>query len=209
MIQGRPVVQPSPAAPAVLDADALVLAGGRSRRMGTPKASLPINGVAMIESVLRVVEPIFRRTLVVARPDIALPSLEAEVVFDQFPDRGPLAGLISGLQATTARWCFVTGCDMPFLDSEVIRLMAGQLEGAEVVAVRSSGRIQPLHAFYHRDCLGRGESLLREGVTSLMALHDRCQVKVFDEAEFAGGGRLRRSLWDLDTPEEYAAALAG
>ncbi|MCI0780344.1 MAG: NTP transferase domain-containing protein, partial [Chloroflexi bacterium] len=86
MIQGRPVVQPSPAAPAVLHADALVLAGGRSRRMGTPKASLPINGVAMIESVLRVVEPIFRRTLVVARPDIALPSLEAEVVFDQFPD---------------------------------------------------------------------------------------------------------------------------
>ena len=209
MTQRRPVVQPSPAAPAVLDADALVLAGGRSRRMGTPKASLPINGVAMIESVLRVVEPIFRRTLVVARPDIALPSLEAEVVFDQFPDRGPLAGLISGLQATTARWCFVTGCDMPFLDSEVIRLMAGQLEGAEVVAVRSSGRIQPLHAFYHRDCLGRGESLLREGVTSLMALHDRCQVKVFDEAEFPGGGRLRRSLWDLDTPEEYAAALAG
>ena len=208
MIQRRPVVQPSPAAP-VLDADALVLAGGRSRRMGTPKASLPINGVAMIESVLRVVEPIFRRTLVVARPDIALPSLETEVVFDQFPDRGPLAGLISGLQATTARWCFVTGCDMPFLDSEVIRLMAGQLESAEVVAVRASGTIQPLHAFYHRDCLGRGESLLREGVTSLMALHVRCQVKVFDEAEFAGGGRLRRSLWDLDTPDEYAAALAG
>ncbi len=209
MKQIRPVVQLSSAAPPVLNADALVLAGGRSRRMGTPKASLPINGVAMIESVLRVVEPIFRRTLVVARPDIALPSLEAEVVFDQFPDRGPLAGLISGLQATTARWCFVTGCDMPFLDSEVIRLMAGQLESAEVVAVRVSGRVQPLHAFYRRDCLGRGESLLREGVTSLMALHVRCQVKVFDEDECPGGSRLRRSLWDLDTPEEYAAALAG
>ena len=209
MIQRDPVVQLSPATTPMLNADALVLAGGRSRRMGTPKASLPINGVAMIDSVLRVVEPIFRRTLVVTRPDIALPSLEAEVVFDQFPDRGPLAGLISGLQATTAQWCFVTGCDMPFLDSQVIRLMAGQLEGAEVVAIRSSGRIQPLHAFYHRDCLARGEFLLREGVTSLMALHDQCQVKVFDEAEFAGGDRLRRSLWDLDTPEEYAAALSG
>ena len=209
MIQRGPVVQPSPAAPPVLNADALVLAGGLSRRMRTPKASLPINGVAMIESVLRVIEPIFRRTLVVSRPDIALPSLEAEVVFDRFPDRGPLAGLISGLQATTARWCFVIGCDMPFLDSEVIRLMAGQLKSAEVVAVRSSGRIQPLHAFYHRDCLGRGESLLREGVTSLMALHDQCQVKVVDEAEFVGESRLRRSLWDLDTPEEYAAALDG
>ncbi len=193
----------------MLNAGALILAGGRSRRMGTPKASLPINGGAMIESVLRVVEPIFRRTLVVARPDIALPSLKAKVIFDRFPDQGPLAGLISGLQATTYQWCFVTGCDMPFLDPKVIRLMAGQLESAEIIAVRSSGRVQPLHAFYNRDCLGRGESLLREGVTSLMALHGQCQVKVFDEAEFGGGGRLRRSLRDLDTPEEYAAALAG
>ena len=209
MIQRHPVVQPSPTARPVLKADALVLAGGRSRRMGAPKASLPINGVAMIESVIRVVVPIFRRTLVIARPETALPHLEVEVVFDQYPNRGPLAGLISGLQASATQWYFVTGCDMPFLDSEIIHLMAGQLESAEVVVVRSSGRVQPLHAFYHQDCLGRGESLLREGVGSLMALHDRCQVKVLEEAEFVGSGRLKRSLSDLDTPEEYAAALAG
>ena len=209
MKQRYPVVQPSQAAVPVLNADALVLAGGRSRRMRTPKASLPINGVAMIEYVLRVVGPIFRRTLVVARPETELPRLEAKVIFDQYPGRGPLAGLISGLQATTTRWCFAIGCDMPFLESEVIRFMGAQLEGAEVVAVRASGRIQPLHAFYHRDCLDRGESLLREGVGSLMALHARCQVKVLDEAEFTCEGRLQRSIWDLDTPAEYAAALAG
>jgi molybdopterin-guanine dinucleotide biosynthesis protein A len=95
--QRQPDVKRSQAAPLVLDADALVLAGGRSIRMGAPKASLPINGVAMIESVLRVVEPIFRRTLVVARTDTALPRLEVNVVFDRYPVRGPLAGLISGL----------------------------------------------------------------------------------------------------------------
>ncbi len=205
----RQTLSPSHATPPVLNAEALVLAGGRSRRMGASKASLPINGGVMIESVLRVVEPIFRSTLVVARPETELPRLEAKVVFDQYPNQGPLAGLISGLQVSAAQWCFVTGCDMPFLDSEVIRLMAVHLKGAEVVAVRASGRVQPLHAFYHKDCLGRGESLLREGVGSLMALHDQCQVKVLDEAEFAGGGRLQRSLCDLDTPEEYAAALAG
>ena len=77
------------------------------------------------------------------------------------------------------------------------------------MAIRASGRVQPLHAFYHKNCLGRGESLLREGIGSLMALHDRCQVRILEEAEFAEGGRLRRSLWDLDTPEEYAAALVG
>ena len=65
MEQSHLDVRQSQGEPAVLDADALVLAGGQSRRMGAPKASLPINGVALIESVLRVVEPIFRRTLVV------------------------------------------------------------------------------------------------------------------------------------------------
>ena len=193
----------------MLDADALVLAGGLSRRMGVSKASLPVNGVAMIESVVRVVKPIFRRTLVVARPETILPDLEVEVVFDRYANRGPLAGLISGLQESTAQWCFVTGCDMPFLDSEIICLMGGQLEHAEVVVVRVSGRVQPLHAFYHKDCMGRGDSLLGQGVSSLMSLHDRCQVKVLDEAEFAEGGSFQRSFSDLDTPEEYAAALAG
>lgn len=209
MEQSHLDVKQSQAAPVVLDADGLVLAGGRSRRMGASKASLPINGVAMIESVLQVVEPIFRRTLVVARPETILPDLEVEVVFDRYANRGPLAGLISGLQESTAQWCFVTACDMPFLDSEIIFLMAGQLEHAEIVVIRLSGRVQPLHAFYHKDCLGRGDSLLEQGVGSLMSLHDRCQVKVLDEAEFAEEGSLKRSLWDLDTPEEYAAALAG
>ncbi len=167
---------------------------------------MSLDGSTMIESVLRAVEPIFRRTFVVARPETTLPRLEATVVFDQHPVRGPLAGLISGLQASAAYWCFVTGCDMPFLESDVIRLMAEQRVGAEIVAVRVSGRVQPLHAFYHKNCLGRGEALLREGVGSLMALHDRCQVKVLDEAEFAGEGRLQRSIRDIDTPEDYEAA---
>ena len=208
MEQSHLDVKQSQTVPVVLDADALVLVGGRSRRMGAPKASLPINGVAMIESVLRVVEPIFRRTMVIARPETILPDLEVDVVFDRYANRGPLAGLISGLHASDRQWCFVTGCDMPFLDSEIIHGMAAQLINAEIVVVRSSGRVQLLHAFYHRDCVGRGESLLREGVSSLMALHKQCQVKVLHEAEFAGGGRLQRSLRDLDTPEEYAAALA-
>ena len=97
---------------------------------------------------------------------------------------------------------------MPFLDAEVIFPMAERLTGAEIVAVNTFGKVQPLHAFYHSDCLGRGESLLREGVTSLMALHDRCKVKVLDETEFAMEHRMRQSVRDLDTPEEYAAALA-
>ena len=77
------------------------------------------------------------------------------------------------------------------------------------MVIRLSGRIQALHAFYHKDCLGRGESLLGQGVGPLMSLHDRCQVKVLDEVELAEGGSLQGSLWDLDTPEDYAAALAG
>ena len=202
-------VKPSQAASLALDADALILAGGRSRRMGAPKASLPINGVAMIQYMLGAIRPIFRRTLVVARPETPLPDLKVDLAFDQYPNRGPLAGLISGLKASDAGWCFVTGCDMPFLDTEMIRLMAGELEGAEAVVVRSSGRIQPLHAFYHKDCGGGGEWLLREGVGSLMALLDRCHLKVLEEAEFAGHSRLLRSLMDLDTPDEYAAVLAG
>ena len=72
-----------------MNAPALVLAGGRRRRMEAPKASLPTNSVATIESVLKVVGPIFLRTWVVVMPETELPRLKAEVVFNKFPDVGP------------------------------------------------------------------------------------------------------------------------
>lgn len=188
------------------DLDALVLAGGASRRMRLPKACLPLGNTTVLGRVLAVVHPLFRRVLVVARDTAGWPRLDAEVLTDDRPQRGPLVGLVRGLRSSDALWCFVVGCDMPFLNPEVIRRMAERLEGCDILAPRLKGRLQPLHAFYARGCLPHAERLLDSGITSLRALFQYCEVRTVADADLLDLDPQLLSFRDLDTVEEYQEA---
>lgn len=197
--------------------DAILLAGGQSRRMGHPKTLLPWQRGVLLEEVAHVLQPIFRNVLVVGRPDTPLPPLPGlRVLNDEQPQatgpapdlRGPLVGIATGLMASGAPWCFVAPCDMPFLRAESVLAMARHLQGCDALVLQANGHAQPLHAFYSRDCLPRALALLRRGKTAPMALLDIVRVRVIDRSQLGESGPADIELWDLDTPEQYAAALA-
>ncbi len=187
--------------------DAIVLAGGQSRRMGQPKALLPWQGLTLVEATVDRLRPSFRRVLVVSKPGFPMPSLPATLVHDAPHLSGPLAGLAAGLAASDASYCFTLGCDMPFVEPRALALMAEHLESVQALALRLEGRVQPLHAFYHRDCLPLAEALLSQGRTSLMALLDHCHPRILDVEALPDAEVCRRSLADLDTPQQYQVAL--
>ena len=197
--------------------DAIILAGGESRRMGRPKAALPWDtgtgaNTTVIGAVAMALLPLFRRTLVVARDPaglhgLGLVELGVDVLTDDREAQGPLAGLVRGLSASDAPWCFLAGCDMPLLRPEVIRRMALELHCWDAIAARIGGRLQPFHAFYSRRCLPVAEELLRSGDTSLTGLLSRLQVKCLAEAEIAALDPGFQSFQDLDTWSEYRAAF--
>ena len=174
--------------------------------MGTPKAMLRWGDTTILGATLAVLRPLFRRVLVVTRDRAALRCLPVEVLEDEHPVRGPLAGLARGLSASKAPWCFVVGCDMPLLLPEVVQRMAGYLDGRQILAACVEGRPQPLHAYYSRSCLAQAETLLDRGISSLMALHSRCRVRSLDAKVFLDIDPELRSFKDLDTMEEYEAA---
>src|SRR5262245_34304649 len=93
---------------------AIIIAGGRSRRMGRPKAWLPLGGVPMLTQVITRVRPLTREIIVVAAAEQELPPLEARVLYDPAPDLGPLPALALGLAAVTTPYAFAFGCDTPF-----------------------------------------------------------------------------------------------
>lgn len=188
------------------DLDALVLAGGESRRVGSPKALMPLGGTTLIRTVIALLHPLFRRVVVVARDNQALASLGIEVLTDARPERGPLVGLARGLAASDAPWCFVVGCDMPFLRPQVIHRMAAHLGGCDILAPQVEGWLQPLHAFYGQGCLPYAEELLDSGVTSLRALFPLCKVRGIAAADFLDIDPELLSLKDVNTMEDYQAA---
>ena len=217
MSAAAPCGHPRAPAPPLRELDAVILAGGESRRMGRPKASLPWPAgtgypSTVIGAVVSALLPLFRRTLVVARnpavlEGLGLDGLRADVLTDDCDARGPLVGLARGLTASSAPWCFLVGCDMPFLRPEVIRRMAAGLHGCDAVAADIGGRLQPLHAFYSRWCLPAAEELLATGDTSLNGLLSRLQVKHVPGTELAIVDPELESFRDLDTWAEYRNAL--
>jgi len=186
--------------------DALVLAGGESRRMGEAKALLPLGQTTLIGAVIGRLRPLFRQVLVVTRSQEGLRHLQVPVLTDDQPERGPLAGLARGMAASGAPWCFVVGCDMPFIRPQVISYMAARLDGCDILTPLVGGHPQLLHSFFSQSCLPLARDLLDEGVTSLRALLPLCPVKTIEAIDFLDIDPQPLSFKDLDTMEDYREA---
>jgi molybdopterin-guanine dinucleotide biosynthesis protein A len=197
----------TPARAATADATALVLAGGRSSRMGTAKALLPFDGVPLIVHLTAALLPRFAEVIVVAAPGQELPPLDARVVRDEVPYQGPVGGICRGLEAAVRDLCFVTPADAPFPDFALIAHLVALAPGYDAIVPRWRGRLQPLHAVYRRavlpgfrDRLARGELRLADAIDALHTLH----VADDEIRRFDSGGL---TFVNINTPAEYRDAL--
>ncbi len=133
----------------------IVLAGGRSRRMGTDKRLLLIEGEPMLRRVAMAVAAVTDELIVVVAPNRPLPSgvldgIDMRVAIDRRTDAGPLAGIEAGLLATTAGDVLVIAGDLPWLDASLMRDLLAGLEGADAVAADAGRGPEPLLAAYRR-----------------------------------------------------------
>jgi molybdenum cofactor guanylyltransferase len=195
------------------DRGAIILCGGASTRMGRDKAWLPFGpGEVMLERVARLLGEAVPgdRIVCVAAAEQKLPRLpeRVRVVRDRIPDRGPLAGLATGLAAFEAGDAlFVAGCDVPLLVPAFAARMFDLLGEHEIAVAQDGGRCHPLCAVYRARVLLVAESLLAAGERSLVSLVERCDTLRVPVEELR---RADPNLWSLEncnTPEDYERAL--
>ena len=134
----------------------MILAGGRSRRMGRDKADLQVGGQSLLVRTACVLSEVVDEILVVGRDSFssALPH-SVRAVPDEVPGIGPLGGLLSGLRRTTYPYAVVVACDLPFLDAGVLRHLLTLAPGYDAVVPFVGGHNQPLHAVYRADGVGQ------------------------------------------------------
>jgi molybdopterin-guanine dinucleotide biosynthesis protein A len=150
---------PGPAPPTP---DGVVLAGGAGSRMGRPKADVPLAGVPLAARAVALLAAHCGTVVVVARPGVPLPPLDARVVLDRPGPAAALTGLLTGLAACTADDVLVLACDMP-LAGPAVAALAALPPGTAAVAAGEGGD-QPLCARYPRlAALALGDRLAAEG----------------------------------------------
>lgn len=185
---------------------AVVLAGGRGRRMRADKATLPVGRTTLLGHVLAQIAPLFDDVLVSLSPhQDASPLSRApnvRLVRDERPGLGPIGGLLTALRAARNEACAVIACDIPDIDVPLLRDLAKAAANADIaVPVGPSGLYEPLFAVYRRSIIPAVEALLERGERSLLPLYDRCRTAV---VRFEDPQRVR----NLNTRRDYDAYLS-
>jgi molybdenum cofactor guanylyltransferase len=189
----------------------IVLCGGQSKRMGRPKAWLPIAGELMLPRVVRLLREAVAPIVVVAAPEQDLPPLPAEVqiVRDEEQGRGPLQGLAAGLAALQglADAAYASSCDVPFLRPEFVRRMIELLGEQHICVPRVGAYHHPLAAVYRVEVLAIVRNLLQENRLRPVFLFEAAPTRIVLADELRDVDPTCETLRNLNTPEDYEQAL--
>ncbi len=166
-----------------------------------------VSGQPLIDRVVRIVGKVFREVLVITNSPEAFGFLGVPMCADLLPGRGSLGGLYTGLSSCTSEHAFLVACDMPFLNTEVIRHLTAKIDRFDVVIPRVRDRLEPLHAVYSRTCLPRIRDLLDHGDLKIINLFPDVHVLEVPEAELRQFDPDLRCFMNINTPEDLKAAL--
>ncbi len=197
---------------------ALILAGGHSIRMGRPKELLPFGDSTLLARICTTLRDCAAPVVVVARDaSQPLPTLPPAVerLHDERRAAGPLAALVLGLRHLVQNHRFAAGdaavltaCDLPFLSAGFVRGLAELLPGHCLVMPRADGFLHPLAAVYDVAVLAVAEARLADGAGTPRVLAERADARFVDGDDLARIDPERRCLRNLNTPADYARALA-
>jgi molybdenum cofactor guanylyltransferase len=190
------------------DVTGILLAGGKSRRMGEDKRFLLVGEQTLFERTLAVLQSIFQTVCVVIAQDS--PPLKAEVpVFrDLVAGSGSLGGLYTGLKQAHTEYAFVVACDMPFLNPILVRYLVSLRDKTDIVMVRLEQGLQPTHALYSRRCLPVIEGMLqaRQLKIQYLATHQSLHTRLVAESELRKIDHEGLSFINVNTPADLDAA---
>ena len=155
----------------------IILAGGKSSRMGEDKGFLKLNGKTFMSSIIAALNPIVGEIIIVSN-NSEYDVFNLKRVADSMEDSGPLAGLYSGLLHSETENNIVLSCDVPLISTSVLKkLLEGAPSEAEVIQFESEGKTMPLVAMYKKECRHHFLKLLQTNERRLRFAIDQLDVK--------------------------------
>lgn len=194
----------------LIDAAALVLAGGRGKRAGGGKLFLSLDGKFLMERVLSRLPAVFPQVILSCREDDVVPFSEIfgsfaadgkiHILTDRRDEVGPLEGLSQGLHYTSYPWVFVLGCDMPLMQDAVVRLMWSKRKaGSDAVVARLAGFIEPLHAFYSKRCAKAVDDAISRSDRKISSFLSDISPVFLEEGDMEHIPGFKRSFLNINT----------
>lgn len=187
-----------------MSAQIAILAGGQSRRMGTDKSFVLLNGKPLLQHVIERVSTLHLPLVLIANDREKYAGFGLPVVADVIPNAGSLGGIYTAVQYGDADRTLCVACDMPLLNPALLRCLLDQAGGADAVVPLVDGTAHALHAVYGQTCLPVMQAQILRGDLALRQLFPQVATR------FVGAEVLRQldpelhSLVNVNTPHELA-----
>ncbi len=159
------------------DITGIILAGGKSSRMGTDKGLLKLSSKPFIQYSIDALQPLVSEIIIVSdNPDYN--AFGYKRIEDDIKNAGPVSGIYSGLKASLSSFNLVLSCDIPLIKTEILQeLINGVDDVSEIIQIESNGKAMPLIALYKKDCENTFYRVLQSGERRLRFAVNQCKVK--------------------------------
>ena len=157
----------------------IILAGGKSKRMGTDKTFIKLNGKTLLEHSIELIQP-FCNSMLISSNNPEHEKFGYKIIPDKIPNCGPIGGIHSCLKESTTDWNLVVSVDSAFIEAEFIKLLISEVgEFEAVIPIHSKGK-EPLIALYHKNCLVEIEKMIQSGDFKMHNLLNVIKAKFVD-----------------------------
>jgi molybdenum cofactor guanylyltransferase len=180
----------------------VILVGGKSSRMGRDKAFLRLGDKTLFERVLELFRIYFGRIILVGNDGDRFSSYEIPIVPDIYPGSS-LGGIYTGLYHSSTEHIFVSSCDLPFPNGEILRYLCDQRSGFDAVVTTTASGYEPLFALYSKSCLEPIKSLIEKGDFCAYAYFPQVKVRYVPYEEVAHLDRGKNAFVNVNTPDEF------
>jgi molybdopterin-guanine dinucleotide biosynthesis protein A len=188
-----------------IPASAAIFAGGKSKRFGTDKAFMKFDRHSVTAHLSSLLQNLFNDVFIVSNEKKNI--IENQTLHtDIYPDKGPLGGLYTALKYSEHSYCFVTACDTPFINEELIKLLWERKKTADAVIPVWEEKSEPLAAFYNVRCISKIEELFKTDILSLKNLIDTLDVEKVDLSKIYTEAELRKLFFNINTAENFVIA---
>jgi molybdopterin-guanine dinucleotide biosynthesis protein A len=189
----------------ITDITAAVLIGGKSRRFGRDKVVEPLDGVMLVDRVVSILNPLFSEIILIGHARHVISGYET--IPDIIPGCGPLGGIYTALVSSASPHCFIFAADMPNLNPDLIKYMAGLKERADIIIPRWSKGIEPLHAIYSKTAIPVIKGLLTSKAFRISNLIEQMNVEDIDDVSIRNFGEPLRIFSNINSVSDIDAVL--
>lgn len=179
---------------------AIILAGGKSSRMGTDKSFIEINGKTLLESAIELCRPIFDFVLISSNNPVHK-NFGVEIIPDEILDCGPIGGIYSCLKKSDTDWNFVISVDAAFVNTDFVKYLISEIDEYDAVIPIHSNGIEPLIALYHKNSLNAIEKRIQNEDFKMHNLINSIHTKWIDSKAWTE--RYPKLFYNLNRPEDF------